>query len=205
MAGQTLASQQALQEIIPPYYAVKESVFPFIKFPGVDPVLGPEMKSTGEVMGAGNSFAEAFFKSQLGAGVILPQSGRAFLSVREGDKRGIVTVGKGLVALGFQLVATRGTWQALQEAGVPCERVNKVTEDRPHIVDMIKNDEIAFIVNTTEDKQAIADSYLIRRHALQHKITYTTTLAGALATVRAMECRDDTGVVSVQDLHQRLK
>jgi carbamoyl-phosphate synthase large subunit len=205
MVGQSLASQNALDEIIPKYYSVKEAVFPFIKFPGVDPLLGPEMKSTGEVMGVGRSFPEAYLKSQLGAGVVLPESGRAFVSVRDADKRGIVQVARDLVEIGFEVVATRSTQKVLEEAGVPAVRVNKVTEDRPHIVDMIKNDEITFIVNTTEDKQAIADSYLIRREALNRKITYTTTLAGAAATVKAMKQREKRDVNRLQDLHQELK
>jgi carbamoyl-phosphate synthase large subunit len=204
MVGQSLASQKATDEIIPKYYSVKEAVFPFIKFPGVDPLLGPEMKSTGEVMGVGRSFPEAYLKSQLGAGVVLPESGRAFVSVRDADKRGILQVARDLVELGFEVVSTRSTQKVLAEAGIPAVRVNKVTEDRPHIVDMIKNDEITFIVNTTEDKQAIADSYLIRREALNRKITYTTTLAGAAATVKAMKQRDKRDVNRLQDLHKEL-
>ncbi len=204
MVGQSLAAQSATNEIIPKYFSVKEAVFPFIKFPGVDPLLGPEMKSTGEVMGVGRNFPEAFLKSQLAAGIVLPEGGRAFVSVREPDKRGVVQVARDLVELGFEVFATRGTQRVLEEAGVPSTIVNKVTEDRPHIVDMIKNDEIAFIVNTTEDKQAIADSFLIRREALNHKVTYTTTLAGAAATVKAMKQRDKPGVNRLQDLHTEL-
>jgi carbamoyl-phosphate synthase large subunit len=204
MVGQSLASQNALVEIVPDYFSVKEAVFPFIKFPGVDPILGPEMKSTGEVMGIGRTFGEAYNKSQQGAGVTLPTGGRAFISVRDIDKAIAVRVAKDLVELGFDVVATRSTALAIQEAGIECKRVNKVTEERPHIVDMIKNDEISFIVNTTEDKQAIADSYHIRREALQHKVTYTTTLAGALAMARAMKKREQTDVNRLQDLHQEL-
>ena len=204
MVGQSLEAQNVSGEVVPDYYSVKEAVFPFIKFPGVDPLLGPEMKSTGEVMGVGTSFGEAYGKAQMGAGIELPLSGRAFLSVRDQDKAGAVEVARGLVELGFDVVATSGTYQVLQDAGVPCERVNKVTEDRPHIVDMIKNDEIDFIINTTEDKQAIADSYTIRREALQHKVTYTTTLAGGAATARAMKRRDETSVSRLQDLHTEL-
>ncbi|MDH3354223.1 MAG: carbamoyl-phosphate synthase large subunit [Chromatiales bacterium] len=204
MAGQSLESQNALDEIVPPYFSVKEAVFPFIKFPGVDPILGPEMKSTGEVMGVGRTFGEAYNKSQQGAGVTLPTGGRAFISVRDNDKPAAVRVASDLVELGFDVVATRSTALAIQEAGIACERVNKVTEERPHIVDMIKNDEISFIVNTTYDKQAVADSYLIRREALQHKVTYTTTLAGALAMTRAMKKREQTDVNRLQDLHQEL-
>lgn len=204
MAGQSLESQDALNEIVPPYFSVKEAVFPFIKFPGVDPILGPEMKSTGEVMGVGRTFGEAYNKSQQGAGVTLPMGGRAFISVRDGDKPAAIRAASELVELGFEVVATRSTAKVIQEAGVACERVNKVTEERPHIVDMIKNDEISFIVNTTDDRQAIADSYLIRREALQHKVTYTTTLAGALAMTRAMKKREQTDVNRLQDLHQEL-
>ena len=200
MAGQSLSEQGITGEIIPDYFSVKEAVFPFIKFPGVDPLLGPEMKSTGEVMGVGSSFGEAYGKSQLAAGIVLPESGRAFLSVREQDKDGIVDIARELVELGFEVVATSGTYQVVQDAGVPCKQVNKVTEERPHIVDMIKNDEIDFIVNTTEDKQAIADSYTIRREALQHKVTYSTTLAGGAATTRAMKRRNETSVSRLQDL-----
>jgi carbamoyl-phosphate synthase large subunit len=204
MAGQSLAAQGVTDEVVPSYYAVKEAVFPFIKFPGVDPLLGPEMKSTGEVMGVGRSFAEAYHKSQLGAGVVLPTGGRAFVSVRDADKPGVVQVARDLAELGFEVLATRGTLRVLQEAGVPCELVNKVTEERPHIVDMIKNDDISFIVNTTEDKQAIADSYQMRREALHHKVTYTTTLAGAAATCRAMKQRELNEVNRLQDLHMEL-
>ncbi len=204
MAGNSLSEQGVSGEIVPEYYSVKESVFPFIKFPGVDPILGPEMKSTGEVMGVGRSFGEAYGKSQQAAGIVLPATGRAFLSVRDVDKPGVIAVARDLVEQGFDVVATRGTFQALQEAGVPCTQVNKVTEERPHIVDMIKNDEISFIINTTEDKQAIADSSLMRREALQHKVTYTTTLAGGAASARAMKRRDHTEVNRLQDLHTEL-
>jgi carbamoyl-phosphate synthase large subunit len=205
MVGQTLVSQKATHEVVPDYYSVKEAVFPFIKFPGVDPILGPEMKSTGEVMGVGRSFAEAYYKSQIGAGVLLPKGGKAFVSVRDADKQGIVQVCRYLLELGFEILVTRGTGRVLDEAGIPYTRVNKVTEDRPHIVDMIKNDEVSFIVNTTEDKQAVADSFLIRREALQHKVTYTTTLAGALATAKALMQRDIGGVNRIQDLHLELQ
>ncbi|MGM0593645.1 MAG: carbamoyl-phosphate synthase large subunit, partial [Pseudomonadota bacterium] len=204
MVGQSLPQQGITGEIVPDYYSVKEAVFPFIKFPGVDPILGPEMKSTGEVMGIGRTFGEAYHKSQLGAGVIMPSGGRAFVSVRDLEKPGVVPIARDLVELGFEVVATKRTAEVLKEAGVPCERVNKVTEERPHIVDMIKNDEISFIINTTEDKQAIADSYLIRREALQHKVTYTTTLAGAAATTRAMKKRLLGDVNRLQDLHKEL-
>ncbi|OUD11700.1 carbamoyl-phosphate synthase large subunit [Thioflexithrix psekupsensis] len=204
MVGQTLAQQGVTSECIPHYYSVKESVFPFVKFPTVDPLLGPEMKSTGEVMGVGRTFGEAFAKSLLASGSSLPSPGVAFISVREADKGAVVGVARSLLDLGFSLIATRGTAQALKEAGLPCEAVNKVLEGRPHVVDKIKNDEIAFIINTTEGKQAIADSFTIRRSALQHKVTYTTTIAGARATVLALKTTDIRGVNRLQDLHKEL-
>ncbi|QEP43893.1 carbamoyl-phosphate synthase large subunit [Ectothiorhodospiraceae bacterium BW-2] len=206
MVGVTLEAQGIYGEVIPAYYSVKESVFPFAKFPGVDPILGPEMKSTGEVMGVARSFGEAYFKSQLAAGVVLPPSGRAFISVRDSDKTLAVQAARELTELGFTICATRGTARAIQVAGIKCVRVNKVTEDRPHIVDMIKNDEIRFIINTTEEKQAIADSAQIRKEALQHKVTYTTTLSGALAMLQAMRSRSARGdeVNRLQVLHREL-
>ena len=159
-------------------------MFPFAKFPGVDTILGPEMKSTGEVMGVGDSFAEAF-AAQLGASEILPISGCAFLSVREDDKPYVEQVARDLVGLGFEVVATAGTARIIEAAGLPVRRVNKVTEGRPHVVDMIKNDEVTLIINTTEGRQSIADSYSIRRNALQHKICITTTIAGGQAICEA--------------------
>jgi carbamoyl-phosphate synthase large subunit len=186
---------------VPDYYSVKEAVFPFNKFPGVDPALGPEMKSTGEVMGIGKTFAEAFAKSQLGAGVNLPKKGKAFLSVKETDKVGIVDVAKSLKGLGFELVATSGTARVIEAAGIECQYVNKVQEGRPHIVDMIKNEEIALIVNTTEGSQAIADSATIRSNALQFKVTYTTTLAGGEALCMALTHKDLSEVTCLQDIH----
>ncbi len=201
MAGKTLAELNFTQEIIPPYYSVKEAVFPFNKFPGVDPILGPEMKSTGEVMGAGKTFGEAYYKAQLGAGATLPNSGTAFVSVRDADKQGVVAMAKGLIESGFTLVSTDGTCRVLKEAGVAVERVNKVTEGRPHIVDMIKNDEISLIVNTTDGPQAIADSADIRRSALQHKVYYTTTMAGAEAVVEALRSAGLKEVHRLQELH----
>jgi carbamoyl-phosphate synthase large subunit len=161
-----LAEQGVTEEVIPTYYSVKEAVFPFIKFQGVDPILGPEMKSTGEVMGVGATFGEAFAKSQLAASVVLPTGGKAFISVREADKDKIVPIAQDLVALGYEILATRGTQKALNEAGVACAHVNKVAEGQPHIVDMIKNDEIEVIVNTTEGRQSVADSREIRRVVL---------------------------------------
>ncbi|MBT6878695.1 MAG: carbamoyl-phosphate synthase large subunit, partial [Gammaproteobacteria bacterium] len=201
MAGQSLKQQGISEEIIPKHYSVKEAVFPFVKFPGVDPLLGPEMKSTGEVMGVGKSFGEAFAKSQLAAGGALPSSGRAFISVRESDKAAVVPVAKALAEAGFELVATRGTAKVLDDASVPCQRVNKVEEGRPHIVDQIKNDEIDLIINTTDGKQAITDSYSIRRETLNHKVTYFTTIAGAQAMAFALSKLDDREVNRLQDLH----
>jgi len=205
MVGHSLAAQGITQECVPSYYSVKEAVFPFVKFSGVDPLLSPEMKSTGEVMGVGRSFGEAFAKSQLAAGTDLPRSGLAFLSVRDADKNAAVDVARELVALGFELLATGGTAELIDSAEIPCTIVNKVTESRPNIVDRIKNDEISFIVNTTEGKQAIADSFAIRRTALQYKVTYTTTIAGARATVLALKALDATDVNCLQDLHKELQ
>ena len=204
MAGQTLKQQGVTKEVIPPYYSVKEAVFPFIKFPGVDTLLGPEMKSTGEVMGVGATFAEAFVKSQLGASAKLPKGGRAFISVRNEDHQKVVDIAKDLVNLGFTLVATKGTAAALKSNGLTVASVNKVAEGRPHIVDMIKNGDISFIVNVTEDKKAVADSYEIRRSALQNKVTYYTTLAGARAACMGMGYMQELNVTSIQDLHKQL-
>jgi len=204
MAGQTLAELGFTEEIIPDFISVKESVFPFNKFPGVDPILGPEMKSTGEVMGVGDSFPEAFAKATLAAGIELPTGGRAFLSVKDSDKHGIVAVGRELVDLGFSLVATRGTRKLLQEAGLACERVNKVTEGRPDISDMLKNRQVTLIVNTTEGRQSIADSAVIRRLALQFKVCYTTTLAGGEAYCAAIRYGRGETVRRLQDLHAGL-
>ena len=205
MVGRSLTSQGVTSERQPSYFSVKEAVFPFIKFPGVDPILGPEMKSTGEVMGVGRNFGEAFYKSLMAAGERLPTGGRAFVSVRNTDKNGIVDVACQLVELGFEILATRGTAAILEQAGVACVAVNKVTEGRPHIVDMIKNDQIDFIVNTTEGKQAAADSYTIRREALQRKVAYTTTLAGAKATCLALQQLNMTEVNRLQELHKEFE
>ncbi len=204
MVGQSLKSQGVTKEIIPPYYSVKEAVFPFIKFPGVDTILGPEMKSTGEVMGVGTTFAEAFVKSQLGASAVLPEGGKAFISVRKEDHEKVVDIAQDLAKLGFELVATTGTARTLTEHGLTVTKVNKVAEGRPHIVDMIKNNEIDFIVNVTEDKKAVADSYEIRHSALQKKVTYYTTLAGAKAACIGMTEMKELHVESIQDLHKRL-
>ncbi len=202
MVGLTLTEQGVTTVKMPSYYSVKESVFPFIKFPGVDSLLGPEMKSTGEVMGIGMTFAEAFAKGQLAVGENISNSGLAFISVRDEDKAEAVKVARELANIGFLLCATHGTARALRDAGLECLGVNKVREGQPHIVDMLKNDEIDLIVNTTEDKQAIADSYSIRRTALHHKVFYTTTMAGAHATVLALKQSNSTAVNSLQELHR---
>ncbi|HEX6591001.1 MAG TPA: carbamoyl-phosphate synthase large subunit, partial [Moraxellaceae bacterium] len=204
MAGKTLAEQSFTKEIIPPYFSVKEAVFPFAKFPGVDPILGPEMKSTGEVMGVGASFAEAFHKAVLGSNEKLPTGGRAFISVRDNDKTHLANIGRELTALGFELVATGGTQRELEAAGIACQRVNKVTEGRPHIVDMLKNGEISLIINTTEGKQAQQDSFSIRRSALQGKVYYTTTISGAEAVCLALRAEASAEVRRLQDLHKEI-
>jgi carbamoyl-phosphate synthase large subunit len=205
MVGQSLASQGIIDEVIPPYYSVKEAVFPFVKFPGVDTILGPEMKSTGEVMGVGMTFAEAFVKSQLGAGVKLPTSGKVFLSVKASDKPRTVQVARDLVAIGFSLVASKGTAAVIAAAGIPVTPVNKVIEGRPHIVDMIKNREIALVVNTVEEKRsAIVDSRAIRTSALAAGVTTYTTIAGAEAAVEGIRYIDELRVYDLQGLHKTL-
>ncbi|MCG9083477.1 carbamoyl-phosphate synthase large subunit, partial [Laribacter hongkongensis] len=205
MAGQSLAGQGVTAEVIPPYVAVKEAVFPFIKFPGVDTILGPEMKSTGEVMGVGRNFAEAFVKAQLGAGDRLPQGGKVFISVRDADKSGIVDVARELQRAGFGLCATRGTAKVLSEAGVGVQIVNKVTEHRPNIVDMIKNGEIAMVINTVAEKrQSITDSQSIRSSALQNRVPQYTTLAGARAVAHGIAATEALGVYPLQGLHAEL-
>jgi len=176
-------------------------VFPFIKFPGVDTVLGPEMKSTGEVMGVGRSFGEAFAKAVQGAGSGLPKGGKALLSVRDADKPRLALIAEQLVDLGFDLYATEGTCRVVHNAGIPCTKANKVKEGRPHIVDMIKNGQFSLIVNTTEGRQAIKDSAEIRRAALQHKVSYTTTISGAEATCLAIRQLGEVSVNRLQDLH----
>ncbi len=201
MAGKSLKEQGIDGEIIPKHYYVKEAVFPFVKFPGVDTLLGPEMKSTGEVMGVGRTFGEAYAKANEGGSVLLPRSGRALLSVREADRARAVSVARKLADLGFQISATRGTCRSISEAGIECAVVNKVKEGRPHIVDMIKNDEFDLIINTTEGKQAIIDSASIRRTALQHKVSYTTTISGAEAAVLALQQPDQLNVNSLRELH----
>jgi carbamoyl-phosphate synthase large subunit len=202
MTGVTLARQGVVEEVIPSYYSVKEAVFPFIKFPGVDTILGPEMKSTGEVMGVGQTFAEAFVKSQLGAGVKLPRSGKVFISVRGSDKPRIVEIARSLAQLGFTLYATRGTAAVLSEVGLTVTPVNKMSEGRPHIVDMIKNGEMDLIINTVEDKRsAVHDSYSIRHAVLQARVTYYTTLAGARAACIGMASMRELHPYSLQELH----
>ena len=201
MAGITFAEQGIDINPNPPYYSVKEAVFPFNKFPDADPILGPEMKSTGEVMGTGATFAEAYAKAQLASGVLLPHRGVAFLSVRDRDKPEAVELGRALAARGFEIVATGGTANALAAGDVPCRRVNKVREGRPHIVDMIKNQEVSLIVNTTEGKQAIRESHSIRAEAVHHKVTYYTTISAARATCDALDHLDNVRVNRLQELH----
>ncbi len=204
MVGQSLAEQKATREVIPDYFSVKEAIFPFLKFQNVDPILGPEMRSTGEVMGVGRSFGAAFARAHEAANINPPRAGKAFISVRDPDKQRLMPVAKELIARGFSIVATSGTCRYLSDHGIVCERINKVLEGRPHIVDLIKNGEIVFIVNTTEGKQAIADSFSIRREALQHRITYSTTIAGARALLHSLDFRGDGDVHSLQDLHKEL-
>jgi carbamoyl-phosphate synthase large subunit len=213
MAGQTLASQGIGKEVTPPYFSVKEAVFPFVKFPGVDTILGPEMKSTGEVMGVGKTFGEAFVKSQLGAGTKLPRpfnadgtpSGKVFISVKPSDKTRAVNVARELSQQGFSLIATKGTAAAITAAGIACEPVNKVTEGRPHIVDMLKNNEVVMVINTVEERRnAIADSRHIRTTALLNRVTTFTTIAGAEAAVEGMKSMNSLDVISVQEMHAQL-
>lgn len=206
MAGTSLEAQGFTEEVQPSYYHVKEAVFPFNKFPGVDPILGPEMKSTGEVMGVGETFGEAFAKATVGAGEVLPtRRGKVFISVRDQDKLGAISIAQQLIDQGFTLVATRGTAKTLQEASIAVEIINKVNEGRPHIVDSIKNGEIDIIINTTEGRQAVADSSTIRRSALAKKICYTTTLAGGDALCKALAYGEEKHVRRLQDIHQKVK
>jgi carbamoyl-phosphate synthase large subunit len=206
MVGQSLASQGITQEVNPPYFSVKEAVFPFVKFPGVDTILGPEMKSTGEVMGVGKTFGEAFVKSQLGAGTKLPREGRVFISVKNNDKPRAIEVARELLGMGFGICATKGTATALNAAGVTCAIVNKVTEGRPHVVDMIKNNEVVLVINTVEERRnAIADSRQIRTSALLARVTTFTTIAGAEAAVQGMQHLDHLDVISVQEMHAQLR
>jgi carbamoyl-phosphate synthase large subunit len=206
MVGQMLKAQEGVRgEVVPPYFSVKEAVFPFNKFPGVDPILGPEMRSTGEVMGVGRSFGEAMLKSQLGAGSRLPTKGTVCITVKNGDKARAVDVARDLHGLGFSIVATRGTAAAIGEAGIPARAVNKVKDGRPHIVDMLKAGEIQLVFTTVDEtRTAIADSRHIRQAALGHRVTYYTSMAGCEAAVQAMKHRDDIGVTSLQELHAEL-
>ena len=205
MVGQSLKQQGYVKEIIPPYYSVKEVVIPFAKFQGVDPIRGPEMRSTGEVMGVGESFEEAYAKANLAAGEELARKGKALISVKDSDKRRLMDLARGLLALGFKLEATRGTAKMLAEEGIDCSVVNKLQEGRPNIVDAIKNGEYSYIINTVEGRQAIEDSVYIRREALLNKVIYTTTLNAAFATVKANTADDRARVSSVQELHKRVE
>ena len=206
MAGRSLAEQGVTTEIVPDYYSVKEAIFPFAKFQGVDPILGPEMRSTGEVMGVGRSFGAAFARAQEAASIKAPPAtGKVFVSVRDPDKARVVPVAQELVRRGYSIVATQGTAKWLDDNGIACERINKVAEGRPHVVDLIKNGEIVYIVNTTEGKQAIADSFSIRREALQQRVTYSTTIAGARALLHSLDYRGSGPVWSLQELHEELK
>jgi carbamoyl-phosphate synthase large subunit len=205
MAGMTLAEQGATAEIVPDYYSVKEAIFPFAKFQNVDPILGPEMRSTGEVMGVGRNFGAAMARAQEAASIQAPPVGKAFVSVRDPDKPRVLPVARELITRGYALVATTGTAQWLRQHGIDCAQVNKVIEGRPHIVDLIKNGEIAYIVNTTEGRQAIADSFSIRREALQQRVTYSTTIAGASALLHSLEYRGTGPVLALQELHEELR
>lgn len=204
MVGQSLASQNVTDEVIPPYYSVKEVVIPFAKFHGVDPLIGPEMRSTGEVMGVGENFVQAYAKANLGAGTPVPNKGKVLLSLRDNDKNRAVELGKAMLQKGFTLEATSGTAELLNNANVDCDVVNKLSEGRPNIVDAIKNGEYCYIINTTEGRQAITDSVYIRKEALLNKVAYTTTMNGAFATVNAHAMDDRKSVSSVQELHKRI-
>jgi carbamoyl-phosphate synthase large subunit len=210
MAGQRLSDQKGAggkppHEVIPPYYSIKEAVFPFNKFPGVDPILGPEMRSTGEVMGASRTFGEAMLKSQLGAGSKLPAKGTVVITVKDNDKPRAVNVARDLVALGFNVVATKGTAAAIAAAGVPVKTVNKVKDGRPHIADMVKAGDIQLVFTTVDEtRTAIADSRYIRTAALANRVSYYTTMAGCEAATEALKHRDDLTVLSLQELHAEL-
>ncbi|MCA1779061.1 MAG: carbamoyl-phosphate synthase large subunit, partial [Xanthomonadaceae bacterium] len=203
MVGESLEKQGIVEDLETRFYSIKEPAFPFIKFPGVDPILGPEMRSTGECMGVGESFGAAVARGQQGVGIQAAASGRAFVSVRDADKQQLLPVARDMVERGFTLVATEGTWKFLVENGIECDYINKVVQGRPHIVDMIKNREIDYIVNTTEGRQAITDSYSIRREALQRKVNYSTTIAGARATLKALEHWHERKVASLAELHAK--
>jgi len=206
MAGQRLNDQRGVKgEVIPPYFSIKEAVFPFNKFPGVDPILGPEMRSTGEVMGVGRSFGEAMLKSQLGAGSRLPGKGMVVISVKNHDKPRAVEVARTLVGLGFQIAATKGTAAAIAAAAIPVKVVNKINDGRPHISDMVKAGEIQLVYTTVDEtRTAIADSRHIRTAAIANRVTYYTTMAGCEAATEALKHRGDLGVVSLQELHAEL-
>jgi len=213
MVGQSLDAQGIGAEVHPPYFSVKEAVFPFVKFPGVDTILGPEMKSTGEVMGVGETFGEAFVKSQMGAGTKLPRpfdadgkpTGKVFISVKNSDKPKALEIARALVAMRFEIVATKGTAAFINEGGVACGVVYKVAEGRPHVVDLLKSNQIVLVINTVEERRnAIADSRQIRTSALLSQVTTFTTMAGAEAAVEGMCCMDHLGVISVQEMHARL-
>ena len=204
MAGKKLADLGITKETIPPYFYVKEVVIPFNKFLGSDPLVGPEMRSTGEVMGVGDTFEEAYAKASLGAGVSVPKTGRALISVRDSDKKRVLELAKIMVDLGYDLDATHGTELILREAGVPVRRVNKVHEGRPHILDRIKNSEYSYIINTTEGRKAIEDSKVLRGGALRYKVAYTTTLNASFATCMSHAADDRNKVTSIQELHKRL-
>ena len=205
MAGRSLKEQGVVRSLCSDFFTVKEPVFPFNKFPGSDPILGPEMKSTGEAMGVGESFGEAYYKAQLGSGSQAPRGGKAILSVKDSDKAKLAETARALAEVGYEIYATGGTAKKLIKEGIFCQRINKVYEGRPHLVDMIKNDEIDYIVNTTEGAQAVADSYTIRRSALQHKVAYTTTLAAGFATAQAISHQTRQKVNTLQKLHLRVK
>ncbi len=204
MVGQSLEEQGLTKEVIPSYYSVKEVVLPFNKFPGVDPLLGPEMRSTGEVMGIGRTFPEAFAKAQLGANSKIQRNGHVLLSVRNSDKHRLPELGKRLINEGFTIDATHGTYQVLSAAGIPCRQVKKVYEGRPNILDFMKSNEYNYIINTTEGRKAIEDSKTLRRGALQYKVTYTTTMNAAFASCMANDTKvDETASVhSIQELHE---
>jgi carbamoyl-phosphate synthase large subunit len=206
MVGRSLAEQRVNAEVVPPYISVKEAVFPFARFPGVDPLLGPEMRSTGEVMGVGQTFGEALFKSQLAAGSRLPPKGTVFLSVKDSDKARTVEVAHLLHEMGYDLVGTRGTAVAIEAAGIPIKPVNKVKDGRPHVVDLLKNGEIDLVITTVSENRAqIHDSRSIRTTALAQRVTYYTTISGGRAAVEGMRHLHELAVYDLQGLHRTLE